>query len=137
MADVRRIDVRIMTGARSGAGTDGYVYVGVCGREFHLDTRADDFESGSDRTYTLGEAANVEDGFYNDPRQQEIKDSDADKYPVYVRFEPAGASPDWNLKYISVTVNPGPDEKRFERLSKTGLPSLWLGQESGKVLYLS
>ena len=47
MAQIESIQVNIETGDESGGGTDGSIYVGVGGREFHLDTSADDFERGS------------------------------------------------------------------------------------------
>lgn len=44
MADITSFDITIQTGDVNGAGTDGSVYLGICGREFHLDTSKDDFE---------------------------------------------------------------------------------------------
>lgn len=53
MAAITRMDVRLVTGDRSSAGTDGNVFVAVCGREFSVDSSGDfdDFEQGDDRTY--------------------------------------------------------------------------------------
>ena len=59
MPNLTKIDVNIATGDRGGAGTDGSVYLGIGGREFHCDTSANDFERGSSRTYTFGEESNV------------------------------------------------------------------------------
>jgi hypothetical protein len=136
MANVTRIDVRLKTGSRGGAGTDGDVYIGVGGREFYIDTSYDDFETGSDRTYVLGQGANIKHATYNDPNQPPIQDTDVDRFPVYLRFEPKGDNADWNIEFISVVVNPGPQEKRFERLAGGGALHLWLGQKYGKFLYL-
>ena len=54
MTQIESIQVNINTGDESCAGTDGDNYLGVCGREFHLDTSADDFERGSSHQYVLG-----------------------------------------------------------------------------------
>jgi hypothetical protein len=54
MAQIESIQISINTGDESGGGTDGSIYLGVCGREFHLDTSADDFERGSGQEYVLG-----------------------------------------------------------------------------------
>ena len=59
MAAITRIDVRIRTANQPGAGTDGDVWAAVGGREFYLDSSANDFEQGDSRTYTLGQGANV------------------------------------------------------------------------------
>jgi hypothetical protein len=47
MAALEKISVQIRTGNREGGGTDGDIYIGICGREFFLDSRrssTDDFE---------------------------------------------------------------------------------------------
>ena len=102
-----RIDVGVATGCQGGAGTDGDVYIGVCGREVYIDTAYDDFEQNSNRTYILGAGANIEYAGYNDPRNPQLNTADLDKFPVYLRFEPRGDGPDWNLEQVDVTVNPG------------------------------
>lgn len=136
MANINRIDVQVWTGSKNGAGTDGDVYVAVAGREFYVDSSANDFERGSTRTYTLGTAANVRYAAYNDPRSPQLKTEDLAKYPVYIRFEPYGVGPDWNLERIVITVNPGPSQVVYDNLRIAGTPDLWLGQKYGKVLYL-
>jgi hypothetical protein len=62
MSAIQTFSVRLVTSRHPDAGTDGDVYVGVCGREFYIDSAAvvDDFERGSDRTYNL-----VRDGMLN------------------------------------------------------------------------
>jgi hypothetical protein len=134
MANITRIDVRLATSNRSGAGTDGDVYIGVAGREFNLDTAADDFEGGSDRTYILGEGANVRNASRNDPRSPQLDTANVDRFPVYLRFEPRGEGPNWNLERLDITVNPGPNQ--IQRRALVGSPHLWLGQDYGKFIYL-
>lgn len=134
MANINRIDVRVKTGSAGGAGTDGEIYIGVAGREFHIDSAYDDYERSSDRTYVLGTGANIKRAAYNNPRNPQLKTEDVGTFPVYLRFEPRGDGPNWNLEYIRVTVNPGPNQINYNSLS--GSPDLWLGQKFGKCLYL-
>jgi hypothetical protein len=134
MSAITRIDVRLVTGNRSGAGTDGEVYVGICGREFYLDSAVDDFEQGSDRTYTLGVGANINYAGYNDPRSPQLDTVDLDKFPKYIRLEPTGSNSEWNLEEVTVTVNPGTGQVVYRALA--GGLNLWLGQKYGKFCYL-
>ncbi len=120
MATITRIAARIKTGNRSGAGTDGNIFLGIGGREFHLDSQADDFEQNSDRTYVMGESlpseTSVNNAARNDPRVDYVLTSEfLDKFPVYIRFEDSGDSPDWNLEVAN---------------------NLWLGANYGKYCYL-
>jgi len=46
MAQITGCLCQIITGKMSGAGTDGSVFLGLCGREFRLDSTADDYERG-------------------------------------------------------------------------------------------
>ena len=43
MAQIESIEVNVQTLDVDGAETDGSLYLGVCGREFHLDTCVNDF----------------------------------------------------------------------------------------------
>ncbi len=54
MAAITGILCQVVTGNFSGAGTDGRVYLGLGGREFRLDSTADDFERASIREYVMG-----------------------------------------------------------------------------------
>ena len=134
MAVIKKIEVRIVTGNRSGAGTDGEVYIGICGREFYIDSSVRDFERGSDQTYTIGEGANINHPAYNDPRSPQLDTVDLDKFPKYIRLEPIGSSPEWNLEEVTVTVNPGSGQVVYRALA--GGLNLWLGQQYGKFCYL-
>ncbi len=70
MADLTKIEVHINTSDIEDAGTDGSVYLGICGREFRCDTSADDFERGSNRTYIFGVSANVRNAASNEQVKQ-------------------------------------------------------------------
>jgi hypothetical protein len=57
-----------------------------------------------------------------------------DQFPVYIRFEPTGSSPDWCLDFVEVRVNPVGDttqDKKYFALPGSGA-YLWLGQHYGK-----
>ena len=136
MANIRRIDLRLYTSNKSGAGTDGDVFLGIAGREFSIDSRSNDFERGADRTYTLGVGPNILNAPRNNPRSPQLKTEDLEEYPVYIRFEPKGSGPDWSLEWVSVTVNPGPNQIRYQNPPLRGSPDIWLGQNYGKMIYL-
>src|SRR3954469_4107763 len=86
MANITTIQFALQTADVAGAGTDGDVYLGFCGREFSVDTSADDFERDSSRTYPFGEGANVQHAGQNDPRLPQLRTENIDRFPVYVRF---------------------------------------------------
>jgi len=139
MAAITRLDVRVITGNRPSAGTDGDIFVAVAGREFCLDSAVDDFERGADRTYILGVGAGagstINNPAYNDPRSPFALDTvDLDRFPMWIRFEPAGGSPNWDLEEVTVTVNPGPSQVQYRALG--GGNHLWLGQDFGKYCFL-
>lgn len=57
MPKVTRIELHLQTGGQRNAGTDGDIYLGICGREFYIDSPEDDFETGATRTYVFAGAA--------------------------------------------------------------------------------
>jgi hypothetical protein len=136
MTQIESIQVNINTGEQSGAETDGSVYVGVGGREFHLDTRANDFQRGSSHKYKLGAGSDVVNPAVNDPRAQLLQIEDLESFPVYVRFEGNDSGDNWNLARAEVSFN----ETFFPRWETTGFVSdpdgIWLGQRSGNVVHL-
>jgi hypothetical protein len=72
----------------------------------------------------------------NDPRQGLPLDTDnLNRTPAYLRFEPQGASDDWDLAFAAALVY----GERF--ITAYTLPAdfhnLWLGQATGKVVYLT
>jgi hypothetical protein len=137
MANITKIKATIITGDVPAAGTDGNVYLGICGREFNLkrvDAPPSDFERASTRDYVLGSSSNVQEHTFNDPRLPQLDTADADRHPTYIRFEPSGNNPAWNLDGVEVTITPGGE--RFGRLGGANGANLWLGQDYGKLCYL-
>jgi hypothetical protein len=149
MAQVTGILCQVITGNVDGAGTDGRVYLGLGAREFRMDSPADDYERRSWREYLIGDPPvepdpnnapgqqiRVQNGPRNDPRDVgfPIDSMNLSKSPVYIRFEPSGSSPDWNLAFVAVLVY----APQFAVAYAPPEPfhSLWLGDNYGKVLYL-
>ena len=141
MPAITRIELRLITGDREDAGTDGDVFLGIAGREYNVDSQGDvnDFERASDRTYIFGDGATVLRPEQNDPRSPWQTDAnDLAKVPMYIRFEP-GPGGDWNLERADILVTfdgpPGQPSQliRFRRL--VGGNHLWLGESRGKALY--
>lgn len=137
---IQKVVFRIRTADIENAGTDGEVYIGFCGREFHVGTSYEDFERGAVRNYSSGtnalaEEVNVHNPILNDPRALPPLDSkDIDHYPVYVRFEPVGRYDHWCLQYISVSA----EGVKYEALEPEDDSTIYtvLGYKSGKCLYL-
>ncbi len=138
MSAITGILCQLITGNVSGAGTDGDIYVGIGGREFYIDSSADDFERGSWREYILGRAplepnlpspqVRILNSTNNDPRVGFPLDTiDLAKSPVYVRFEPQGSSPDWNLSWATVLVYRGEGSFVGAWMPPTDFDNLWLG----------
>lgn len=136
MSAITQIKAVIHTGDRNNAGTDGSVYLGICGREFKLGRAdTDDFERSSHREYFFGNGSNVEEAKFNDPRSPQLDTTDTDRYPAYIRFEPHGDSPAWDFDGAEVTITPGGTKLR--RMGDGGGAHLWLGQHAGKFCYLT
>lgn len=148
MAQVTGILCQIITGNVSGAGTDGRVYLGLGGREFRLDSSQDDYERSSWREYILGRAPlepdlpspqiRVTSPARNDPRQGfPLDTSRLMRTPVYIRFEPSGGSPDWNLRSAVVLVYTGEGQFVVAYMAPQTFDNLWMGEGFGKILYLT
>ena len=136
MAKITSIHVLVITANVDNAGTDGDVYLGLGGREFFLDTAADDFGKGSSRTYKLGAGANVKNAGENDPRVQNLMTEEVDRYPVYLRLSPAGSNPAWKLEQATVTIN-GQAFPTWETNSLVPVNNgIWLGRTSGLVVHI-
>jgi hypothetical protein len=135
MANINRIDLRIKTGNRPGAGSDGKFYLGVGGREFRIDIPGtDDFEQNKDQLFTLGAASNVGNPVDNDPRSPfQMLTENLSRFPKYMRFEPVNEGDNWNLEEVTMTVNPGPSQIVFAGLG--GGAHLWLGDRNTKFFY--
>jgi hypothetical protein len=151
MAKVTGMLCQILTANIDDAGTDGTVYLGIGGREFHLDSTEDDFERGSAREYFLGappipgpstggpiDQRQVLDPDKNDPRKAlPLDTNDLGRTPVYIRFEPENGRTDdhWNLHFAAVLVY---DTAFFNGyLVPDNYKDLWLGHKYGKILYLT
>jgi hypothetical protein len=104
MTTVSSLHVNIQTKDVSGADTDGDVYLGLAGREFSLDTSADDFEAGSARAYHLGDGPTfkMRPSMTRACRRQV---ENADRFPVWIRFQPRSRGDNWVLSRATVTVN--------------------------------
>ena len=105
MTPINSIQLNIQTGGLSNAGTDGDVYLGLGGREFSIDSSADDFERGSSRLYNLGEGSNVLHSNLNDPREPPLYTEQVANYPVYIRFNPKSRNDTWQLQRADVMFN--------------------------------
>jgi hypothetical protein len=139
MATVTRILCQVLTENVGGAGTDGNVYLGLGGREFRLDTPADDFERGSWFEYIMGDGANINSSDDNDPRQEYVLDTtNLDHFPVYVRFEPQSSGDRWKVAFIAALAYRG-DPVTFAAAYYSPLEQqgLWMGTRSGKVIHLT
>jgi hypothetical protein len=134
MAPITRIEVRLLTSNRAGAGTIGPVYVGVCQREFGVNNSDLDFTPGHDFTYIFGDGANVIDAADNDPRTLlPLDTNDATQFPRYIRQESSDA---WDLEEIGITLNPGQSSEVVLNALVGPNQHLVLGGTTGKVLYL-
>jgi hypothetical protein len=139
MAIIRSVTVLLRTADVDGAGTDGDVYVGVAGREFFVDSDANDFERGSSRVYRFGNNAEFTEDLMlnkavNDPRDQNLTTEDADRLPVYIRFSPAGRDDNWRLELAAVGLNSQPPIVYW---SLPNAPDgIWLGTRAGLWLHL-
>jgi hypothetical protein len=133
MALIQSIKVLIRTGDKSGAGTDGDVYVGCFGREFYLDTSADDFERSSQRIYTLGEGGNTLHKELNDPRHPPLDDL---RRPIaaYIRFVPRNRGDRWQLLDVSITVNGSPTASYS--MQPTTDDGFWMGTHASSIVFI-
>jgi len=144
MTKINRIEARIITGDITDAGTDGTVYLGICGREFKLDSSEEDFDRKSDATYVLGQALEGErivlDRAHNDPREDYPLDSEnLEKFPAYIRFDQDPSTSAWNLDAVSVTIKSsveGDTLARYNAPINIGDGNLWLGKAFGSFCYL-
>jgi len=135
---INTIHLQVQTGNLSGAGTDGDVYLGVCGREFSIDTTRDDFERGSSREYILGAGSNVNNSSFNDPRRQRLFVENVDNFPVYIRFQPQSRSDNWQIQRAEVRFNddlfPAWDTSSY--VPNDPAQGIWLGTRAGLVVHI-
>ena len=148
MTKIKGIRCQVLTSPDEDSGTDGDIYLGICGREFHLDSSSDDFERNSWREYILGAPpagtggpssieAQVRDKDMNDPRiGLPLDTSNLGRSPVYIRFEPQTPDGDhWKLYFAAALVY---DTKFVTGYTPPeGFDQLWLGHKAGKIVYLT
>jgi hypothetical protein len=138
MPQINSIHLHIQTGNLSGAGTDGDVYLGLCGREFSIDTTRDDFERGAAREYILGEGANINNSDVNDPRSHLLLTENVANFPVYLRFQPRSRTDNWQLQRADVRFNGSLhiDWDTVNFIVNDPTQGIWLGVRSGLVVHL-
>lgn len=105
MERIKSIRLNLQTASVGGAGSDGDVYLGLCGREFYLDTDRDDFEPGTSINYVLGDGANIHNASQNDPREHLLFLENAYKLPCYIRFKGKDRGDQWRLLRAGVAIN--------------------------------
>ena len=138
MANVNVLQVEVKTGSREMAsGTDGHVFLGIGGREFHLrkDVRQD-FKNGSTDIFVLGDGTNIgTDPRDNDPRSPlQLVTENLSKHPVYIRLEPTREDDRWEIDEINVTANPGSSEQvTFSALG--GGQHIFLSNKGTKIMH--
>lgn len=135
---IQSIQLHIQTGNLSGAGTDGDVYLGLCGREFSIDSTRDDFERGATRSYVLGDGANINNAAVNDPRSQRLFTENVSKFPVYIRFQPQTRTDNWQVQRADVRFEDALhiDWDTVNFVSNDPAKGIWLGVRSGLFLHL-
>lgn len=144
---VDRITVKIKTGNKSGAGTNGKIYLGIGGREFRLNKSGNQFQQGMEDEFVLGVGSNIlsnnknglplSSQFTNDSPQ--IPFDTASSYPAYIRFQPSNDSDEWNVDRVCVNVrnNFGPvAEFHADILNGTDDDNIWMGEDSGLFIGL-
>ena len=139
MPQINIIELHLSTGSLSGAGTDGDVYLGLCGREFSIDSTSNDFERGSGRTYVLGEGANIRNAELNDPRRQQLFTENVSNFPVYIRFQPRSRGDNWQLQRADVRFNGSLhiDWDTVPFVVNSEEEGIWLGVRSGLFVHLA
>ena len=134
--NVRRGDtVLVLTGRDKGAGTDGNVYLGICGREFRCDTSADDFEKGSTREYRFGAIPpvfeNITQEQYNHPSRPPLLPDEVERFPCYLRLSQGSSR--WLLAGAKVYID---DEIEPRFVDAIGNNPIWMGDDCGCIYYL-
>ncbi|MEU2655978.1 hypothetical protein ABZ615_11700 [Streptomyces sp. NPDC007325] len=151
MADITQIRAKIETADVYEAGTDSWVYLGIAGREFLLDSGSgNDFEQGVNTCFVLGrqDKSDAHDHFtvvpvvkaeYNDPRKPQLDTDDLDHYPIYIRMEEQGSAPGWCVERVRVSVHGSGSEHHFDNLrldTKAENRRIWLDRRYGQRIFL-
>ncbi|MFF3485545.1 hypothetical protein ACFYXC_20080 [Streptomyces sp. NPDC002701] len=139
-APITQIRVRVLTAGEAAANTAGRIHLGLGGREFRLAKSGAEPARGTQLTFTLGEGADVDHSWMNDPRAPRLTLADLARRPLYLRLEKAGSEPHWLLERALLTVNPGTDTDiqfgtpRLAELEPGD--KLWLGADHGLAIHL-
>jgi hypothetical protein len=157
MTHVDKIVVDILTRNVTNAGTNGEVYLGYGGREFRLNQPGDQFKKGDSDHFVIGVGSNTEKPDINDlpiaaatndksPKINEtIVTTAFNPFPVYIRLDPKDDKDnDWNLETARVSAvagfGSGTGPTKTYTFPKPGAVHLegtiWLGRESGLILFL-
>jgi hypothetical protein len=129
MSVVDTIQVTIATG---NPGTDGNVYLGCGGREFLLDTSANNFQARSQDHFVLGQQANVNNAAFNDPQaSMPLVLEDLGAFPAWLRFDGGGT---WEAASVSVLAQAGVRAVGFTALGEGR--RITLGGATGRRLFL-
>jgi hypothetical protein len=157
MPHVGKIEVKIVTANRTGAGTNGEAYLGIGGREFLLDIPGrDDFEKGHTDNFVIGVGSNIKNqnsessGINGLPTVDppttgenspgiEFEWLQNNLFPAYIRFKPDDAGDNWNIESVDVTATRFPDQSatiKYNAFANPDPDNIWLGDSSGLVLGL-
>lgn len=98
-----------------------------------LDTTGNDFTPNSSLVYVMGEGSNLKNG--GNLNGQNIDTQDVPNFPAYIRFEPRRGIDKWELTDVHMTVNPGPEQIRFDAPIETP-DKIMLGEDCGKYVFL-
>ncbi len=78
----------------------------------------------------------MRNGSTNDPTDPQLLVENADRTPVYVRFQPIGREDNWNLARAVVTLNNQPFPQCDSAEIINSMNGIWLGVHSGLVVHL-
>lgn len=145
MAKISGIRCAVFTANVANAGTDSSVYLGIGGREFHLDTSIDDFEKRVRTDYIIGNCPIDPDNPGFDKRVLNPDKNDPAKglpmytenvlsLPKYLRLQ---GSDHWAVSFVSVLIYV---DMLYAGGFNTPAPLedyLWLGPQAGHVLHLA
>jgi hypothetical protein len=134
MAFTFSIRVLIKTADVENAGTNGKVYLGIAGREYHLNTDPhDNFEQNSIDLFVLGDGSNLSRKDY----QFTIEGLKHMMYfPHYIRLEPAANLADWAVELVAVEFQKTLCFGHDLRIYDGDTPYTWLGREHGLYIHL-
>jgi hypothetical protein len=129
MAIISQIEVTVETGER---GSNGRASLGFGGREFVLDTSANDLRPRSTSRFVLGHDANVRNAARNDPGAlMPVPIEDVGLFPAYLRLDGSGP---WDLAGVRAIARAGVQAVSFAALP--GTERLVLGDATGRRVFL-